>query len=68
MKKLPQYTSIGSYTILYTSIEGARFCAECASKEPGQLESSTYDEGPSILCDVCGIEIDSSYGSEDATT
>ena len=61
---LPQYTSLGSYTILY--LAGDRtLCAECATKlhDEGELVTGyPFDEGDPIPCDDCDREIESSYG------
>ncbi len=60
MTTLPQYTSIGSYTILYVdSKSGECYCAECAKPEH---DAGTFDEGEPIPCDECGTAIESSYG------
>lgn len=55
---LPQYTSLGGYTILYTR-DNECFCAKCARTTD---HAATYDEGDPIECDECGAEIESSYG------
>jgi len=63
LSSLPQYSSIGSYTILYLDKKGHALCARCASKPGAEIvRESTYDEGPAIECDGCGKKIKSSYG------
>lgn len=60
---LPQYTSIGSYTIVYLNAKNEPLCAKCATKaglteENGEL----FMEGEPTVCDECAVEIESSYG------
>ena len=55
---LPQYTSVGCYTILYER-NGECFCAKCARHSD---RAATYDEGETLECAKCGHEIESSYG------
>ena len=60
------YAWPGSYTILFTTDNGDIFCANCAKKvfslEKEDITCNTYDEGPTLNCDVCNREIESSYG------
>lgn len=63
---LPQYTSIGSYTIIYYAKDGSEFCAKCAKdSDTGEriMHADVYWEGEPIQCAHCGKDIESSYGS-----
>lgn len=76
---LPQYTSPGSYTILY-AVTGTNtwLCAKCATAahHAGMaLVHGSFDEGPAVECEGsslydldldCDTEIASSYGDPDA--
>ena len=66
---LPNWTSIGGYTILYLSKKDNCFCGDCASghedKDDPIVKAGTYDEGPAIECNGCGKMIESSYGDPD---
>lgn len=63
---LPQYTSPGSYTILYLTRNGDDVCAKCATSYDNSddpiTQAGTYDEGPTLECVVCACDIESSYG------
>ena len=63
---LPQYTSPGSYTILYLTRDGEEVCAKCASVSDDATDpiahAGVYDEGPTLECSVCACDIESSYG------
>lgn len=72
--KLPRSTSIGSYTLIYTTKRGDDLCADCALKSL-QTETDeddpaayvgTYDEGRALYCAGCNVVIESSYGDPDA--
>jgi hypothetical protein len=65
--KLPQYSSVGGYTIGYYSDSGDMFCAECAADPDNEVsEIDSYMEGPTVHCDGCNAEIESAYGDPDA--
>jgi hypothetical protein len=77
-KKLPQFSSVGAYTICYYTNGGSTLCAKCATEtiiewhddpegtyDPPTMYD-TYDEGPTIQCDGCSDSIESSYGDPDA--
>lgn len=65
--KLPQYSSVGGYTIGYYSAGGDMFCAECAADPDNEVsEIDAYFEGPTVHCDGCNAEIESAYGDPDA--
>ena len=69
---LPQYTSVGCYTLLYlapTAYNGLDvLCAKCATIERTRgyqvntLYVTSYDEGANETCNECGCSIPSSYG------
>ena len=60
----------GGYTVLFTTDDGDVFCGECAEKyfilENEDVTADIYYEGPTVQCDGCGREIESSYGDPDA--
>ena len=64
--KLPQYTTLGGYTILYVTRHGETLCAKCASentdREDPVTDAGTFDEGEPEHCANCYREIESSYG------
>jgi hypothetical protein len=71
---LPQYTSPGSYTILYCTKRGECACAACASEWSDSADpiahAGAFDEGAPEECAECGKAIESSYGDpevEEAT-
>jgi hypothetical protein len=64
-RRLPQYTSIGSYTIIYQDVEGDVYCARCATRHRGFYPikyASVFYEGAPEECAECGKPIESSYG------
>jgi hypothetical protein len=65
--KLPQYSSVGGYTIGYYSDSGDMLCASCAEDPDNEVsEIDAYFEGPTVHCDGCNAEIESAYGDPDA--
>lgn len=64
--RLPQYSSIGCYTILYQTRKGNFLCAKCASEHEDEDDAvshaGSYDEGEPVNCNTCEVEIESSYG------
>lgn len=67
--KLPQYAWPGGYTIGYYSDSGNMFCAECAADPDNEVTAiDAYMEGPTVHCDGCNEEIESSYGDPDDDT
>jgi hypothetical protein len=64
-------SSIGGYTVLFTSDKGDALCAACAKRRyfigKESVSCGTYDEGPAIQCDDCGEEIAASYSDPEAT-
>jgi hypothetical protein len=64
---LPQYSSVGGYTIGYYSAGGDMFCAECAADPDNDAEYiDVYYEGPTEFCAGCNKEIESAYGDPGA--
>lgn len=65
----PSYAFPGGYPLVYYTRDGMTICADCASKEVDySQEAIAYDvywEGPAIVCDDCGVEIESAYGDPD---
>jgi hypothetical protein len=65
--QLPQYTCVGSYTMLYYSEDFSDvFCADCATEALNTDEPPAhylvYLEGSVEYCCECGKELESSYG------
>ena len=59
-RKLPHYTSVGSYPLLYLTDENSVLCPGCAStaNEP----STPHTNYESVCyCDECSAEIESAY-------
>lgn len=60
----------GGYTVLFTTDNGDCLCADCARKvyldECTDVSCGSYDEGPTMYCDECNREIESSYGDPEA--
>lgn len=64
--KLPQFSSLGGYTILYLDAKDVVLCADCASDPENEATASgSFDEGPPEYCEECNAEIESSYGDPD---
>jgi hypothetical protein len=80
--KLPAYAWPGGYPIYYVCTDGGVLCPECANGENGSEASERKDaphdwrlegadihyEGPPLVCDHCGTEIESAYGDPDNPT
>lgn len=69
---LPAYAWPGGYPIIYLTKQNAHLCPECANKtekDPNHYDpveaSDIHYEGPSMLCEDCGTEIESAYGDPD---
>ena len=68
VQEIGKFTSVGSYTILYTEAKtGDVFCFDCALEESqlnekNSLTASVFWEGNPECCDGCGLEIEPSYG------
>jgi len=75
----PKWAWPGGYTIYYLTEDGGVLCPDCANGENGSLASETSDdpqwklvasdlhqEGPPLICDHCGFEMESDYGDPDA--
>jgi hypothetical protein len=62
--KLPAFTSIGAYTLIYLTTDNDVLCADCANAEENQdsLTQAPFYEGADLYCDGCGASIESSYG------
>ena len=60
----------GGYTVIFIDNEGSVLCADCAKdeylREHTTFTSTTYDEGPVLICEGCNKEIEASYGDPDA--
>ncbi len=66
-KKLPAFSSVGCYTLIYLDSSDNVLCAPCAT-EDGLTENNAHPfwEGPDMSCDECGDVMESSYGDPDA--
>lgn len=73
----PACTSLGGYTLVYYTQDGAELCAKCMddydlaenkfgdSSNERVIGVDTYDEGPPLFCANCNAMIESSYGDPD---
>lgn len=58
--KLPHYTDIGCYPIVYLKDNGDVLCADCASSEDMSPKSGDVNwEGESLHCHECAVELES---------
>jgi hypothetical protein len=78
--RLPSFTSVGSYTIVYYCADGGELCPACANGDNGSdatedpeadsqwrlIGCDVYWEGPVLQCAHCNADIESSYGDPDA--
>jgi uncharacterized Zn finger protein len=58
----------GGYPFYYLNNENNIVCPNCANKEGMSTEvvdGDAYYEGPPLICDDCGAEIESAYGNPD---
>lgn len=63
---LPAFSTVGAYTLAYHTESGETLCAKCAADPANDAAfCDTYYEGPTIYCDGCNAEIESSYGDPD---
>lgn len=70
-EKLPAYTQIGCYNILYITNRNSVICSDCANDcvsktAKGELsdiviDADVYLEGHNVYCEHCGMIIESSY-------
>ena len=79
--EVPAFAWPGGYPIVYYTKDNGTLCPDCANGRNGSevlnadLEDSdpswfleagrTYDEGPTIQCEHCNADIESSYGDPD---
>jgi len=66
--KLPTFTLLGSYPLLYLDRYNNPMCADCANDpltEPPAVMGGVFYEGAAHNCEVCNIEIESAYGDPD---
>lgn len=70
----------GGYPVVYYCADGGSLCADCANGNNGSLASEDPGteamwrlagadilwEGPPVICDQCGEDIESAYGDPDA--
>lgn len=69
--ELDAYAWPGGYPIVYFDRENSTLCAKCATRdfknvdvrdEYKPIACDVYQEGPTIHCDDCNVEIESAYG------
>lgn len=62
--RLPAYSSIGCYPLIYLTTSGDVLCADCANEDSDRdtLTQDVHEEGPPLDCDGCGKDIESAYG------
>jgi len=70
--RLPAFTSVGGYPLVYLAADGGCLCATCATSD-GQTHDDSdpqwhlvgcdvHWEGEPLTCDHCGDDIESAYG------
>jgi len=65
--KLPSFSSVGGYPLIYTNTQNEGFCAECADKREHKIaDVDARMEGQPFTCDDCGAEIESAYGDPES--
>lgn len=65
--KLPSFSSVGGYPLLYINARNEGFCAECADKREHKItDVDAHMEGQPFTCDDCGAEIESAYGDPES--
>ena len=65
--KLPSFSSVGGYPLLYINAQDEGFCAECADKREHKVtDVDVHMEGAPYECDDCGAEIESAYGDPES--
>lgn len=68
---LPAYAWPGGYPPFYLDREANVLCPKCANREIDASQTVTdcdvHWEGPALVCDDCGAEIESAYGDPDTT-
>ena len=65
--KLPSFSSVGGYPLLYVNVQNEGFCAECADKREHKVtDVAGHFEGQPFTCDDCGAEIESAYGDPES--
>ncbi len=67
-EKLPAFTRVGGYPIVYLDEKERVLCAGCATEhmvdEGGTVTGDVLWEGGPVSCDACGEEVVSAYGGE----
>lgn len=65
--KLPSFSSVGGYPLLYINERNEGFCAECADKREHKVtDVDVHTEGAPYECDDCGTAIESAYGDPES--
>jgi hypothetical protein len=69
--RLPSYTSIGCYPIVYLTRRGDVMCANCATLDDNDdnpvSDAGVHWEGPDHTCDECGDNLPSAYGDPECS-
>jgi len=77
-QRLPAFTDLGGYTLVYYTQDGAEMCPACVNGENDSdvqsqddpqwnvVEADVYWEGPTLYCSHCNSEIESAYGDPNA--
>lgn len=68
--KLPKYTSLGCYPLLYLSERGDVLCANCATEALAESDDPPTNcdanwEDPCLHCEECNTRIESAYAEDD---
>ena len=60
----PAFAWPGGYQITYVSNHGTILCNKCASdnQDDEEFHAFIHYEGPSLFCEDCNHEMESSYG------
>lgn len=65
--KLPAFSSVGGYPLLYINERNEGFCAECTDKREHKVtDVDAHMEGAPYECDDCGSKIESAYGDPES--
>jgi predicted RNA-binding Zn-ribbon protein involved in translation (DUF1610 family) len=65
--KLPAFSSVGGYPLLYHGAKDLSYCAKCADDPHYRVKTArAYYEGVPYACDGCGVEIESAYGAPES--
>jgi len=64
-ERLPSYTRIGCYPMVYLNSKSCVLCADCVNSSEltdNVVDCGVHWEGENLYCDACESEIESAYG------